>query len=90
MGLADAFGVIIVASRLEELLEAAVVLLKGELQESWYAEGSMLRERTMHQVPLGTFLTFWVPIYNSGPLFSVFWQYSRKECQISLHVHNNE
>ena len=37
---------------------------------------------------LGTFLTFWVPIYISGSLFSVFWLNSREECQLSLHVHN--
>ena len=31
---------------------------------------------------------FWVPIYISGSLFSVFLRNSRKECQISFHVHN--
>ena len=33
---------------------------------------------------------YWVPIYTSGSLFSVFWLKSWKECQFSLHVHNNE
>ena len=33
---------------------------------------------------------YWVPIYTSGFLFSVFWLKSWKECQFSLHVHNNE
>ena len=48
--------------------------------------GPYFRDR----VPIGTFLTFWFPIYISGSLFSVFWLNSRKECQFSLHVHNNE
>ena len=39
---------------------------------------------------IGTFLEFWVPIYISGSLFSVFWLHSREECQFSLHVYNNE
>ena len=39
----------------------------------------------LKRVPIGTFLTFWVPI---GSLFSVFWLNSREECQLSLHVHN--
>ena len=34
-------------------------------------------------------MPFWVLIYISGSLFSLFWLYSRKECQFSLHVHNN-
>ena len=33
-----------------------------------------------------TFLAFWVLIYISGSLFSLFWFHSRKECQFSLHV----
>ena len=41
------------------------------------------------QVPIGTFLNFlgpyWVPIYISGSLFSVFGLHSREECQ-----YNNE
>ena len=35
-------------------------------------------------VPKGIFLTFWVPIYISGSLFSVFWLHARKK--FSLHV----
>ena len=31
-----------------------------------------------------TFLAFWVLIYISGSLFSLFWLHSRKECQFSL------
>ena len=34
-----------------------------------------------------TFLAFWVLIYISGSLFSLFWFHSRKECQFSLHVY---
>ena len=33
---------------------------------------------------------YWVLIYISGSLFSLFWFHSRKECQFSLHVYNNE
>ena len=33
---------------------------------------------------------YWVSIYFSGSLFSVFWLHSREECQFSLHVYNNE
>ena len=47
-------------------------------------KGPYYRDR----VPIGTFLTFlgpyWVPIYISGSLFSVFWLHSREECQFSL------
>ena len=46
------------------------------------------------RVPIGTFFgilgPYWVSIYFSGSLFSVFWLHSRKECQFSLHVYNNE
>ena len=49
-------------------------------------KGPYFRDR----VPIGTFLTFWVPIYISGSLYSVLWLNSRKECQFSLHVCNNE
>ena len=48
-------------------------------------KGPYFRDR----VPIGTFLTFWVPIYISGSLYSVLWLNSRKECQFSLHVCNN-
>ena len=45
-------------------------------------------------VPIGTFFgilgPYWVSIYFSGSLFSVFWLHSREECQFSLHVYNNE
>ena len=34
---------------------------------------------------LGTFFTFWVPIYVSRSLFSVFWVNLREELQFSLH-----
>ena len=130
MDLADAFGVIIVARRLEELLEAAVIRVNCKraamLIEAMFRERMMQHPATLlrlyqtvsvamgqmeeergeadgddhdqyqqhvamvwhcgkkgpyfrDQVPLGTFLTIRVPIYNSGSLFSVFWQYSRKE-----------
>ena len=46
------------------------------------------------RVPIGTFFgilgPYWVSIYFSGSLFSVFWLHSREECQFSLHVYNNE
>ena len=32
-----------------------------------------------------TFLAFWVLIYISGSLFSLFWLHSRKECHICRH-----
>ena len=41
------------------------------------------------QVPPGTFLTFWVPIYISGSLVQCFGFNKHIECQLSLHVHNN-
>ena len=45
--------------------------------------------RSLYYRDLYDFLgPFWVPIYISGSLFSVFLQNSRKECQISFHVHN--
>ena len=37
-------------------------------------KGPYFRDR----VPIGTFLTFWVPIHISGSLFSAFWLNSRK------------
>ena len=46
------------------------------------------------QVPMGTLYgilgPYWVSIYFSGSLFSVFWLDSREEFQFSLHVYNNE
>ena len=33
---------------------------------------------------------YWVPIYISGSLFSVFWLHSCKEYQFSLHVYISE
>ena len=41
-------------------------------------------------VPIGTFLTFWVPILCSGSLFSLFGVNSHKECQFSLHEYGYE
>ena len=34
-----------------------------------------------------SFLAFWVLIYVSGSLFSLFWFHSRKKCQFSLHLY---
>ena len=48
-------------------------------------KGPYFRDR----VPIGTILTFWVPIYISRYLFSVFWVNFRNECQFSLHVFRN-
>ena len=36
-------------------------------------------------VPIGTFLTFWVPIYISGSLLSMFWLNSREEHSLASH-----
>ena len=38
-------------------------------------KGPYFRDR----VPIGTFLTFWVPIYIPGSLLSLFWLDSREE-----------
>ena len=59
---------------------------KDQVFRKIQVEGSPYRDR----VPIGTFLAFWVPIYISGSLFSVFWLHSREECQFSQHVYNNE
>ena len=54
--------------------------------------GSLFRDPGSLYV--GTFFgilgPYWVSIYFSGSLFSVFWLHSREECQFSLHVYNNE
>ena len=39
---------------------------------------------------IGVLGPYWVLIYISGSLFSVFWLHSREECQFSLHVYSNE
>ena len=57
--------------------------------------GWLLKFLTFSQISLSPnesllFFAFWVPIYISGSLFSVFWLHSREECQISLHVYSNE
>jgi len=60
--------------------------LSFHVQLHWCKKGPYYRYR----VSIETFLTFWVPIYISGSLFSVFWLHSREECQFSLHVYSNE
>ena len=58
--------------------------------EHWHQMGPYLGTR----VPIGTLFgilgPYWVSIYFSGSLFSVFWLHSREECQFSLHVYNKE
>ena len=45
----------------------------------------------MKRVPIfGTIFYFWVPIYLSWSLFSVFWVNLKEECQFSLHVYSYE
>ena len=47
-----------------------------------YQKGPYYRDRVL----IRTFLAFWVLIYISWSLFSMFWLHSRGECQFSLHV----
>ena len=57
-----------------------------DLSRHCHLKGPYYRDR----VPIGTLLAFWVPIYISGSLFSVFWLHSCKEYQFSLHVYISE
>ena len=74
----------------------AAVQAKGHIQ--YCLVGSIDLPRHCHLkgpyyrdgVPIGTLLAFWVPIYISGSLFSVFWLHSCKEYQFSLHVYISE
>ena len=54
-----------------------------QIWEHCSEKGPYSRDR----VPIRTFETFWVPIYFSGYLFSVFWLKSGKEYQFGLHVY---
>ena len=52
--------------------------------------GSLFRDPGPYRDLFGILGPYWVSIYISGSLFSVFWLDSREECQFSLHVYNNE
>ena len=52
--------------------------------------GSLFRDPGPYRDLFGILGPYWVSIYISGSLFSVFWLHSSEECQFSLHVYNNE
>jgi len=52
------------------------------------ANGSLFRDPGPYGDLFGILGPYWVSIYFSGALFSVFWLDSREECQFSLHVYN--
>ena len=52
--------------------------------------GSLLRDPGPYRDLFGVLGPYWVSIYISGSLFSVFWLHSREECQFSLHVYSSE
>ena len=53
-------------------------------------KGPYFKDLVLNRTFFGILGPYWVLIYISGSLFSLFWFHSRKECQFSLHVNNNE
>ena len=49
-----------------------------------------IKDLVLNKDLFGILGPYWGLIYISGSLFSLFWFHSRKECQFSLHVYNNE
>ena len=52
--------------------------------------GLYFKDLVLNKDLFGILGPYRVLIYISGSLFSLFWFLSRKECQFSLHVYNNE
>ena len=52
-------------------------------------KGPYFKDLVLNKDLFGILGPYWVLIYISGSLFSLFWLHSRKECQFSLHVYNN-
>ena len=55
--------------------------------------GPYFKDPVLNKDLFGILGPYWVLIYTSGSLFSLFWLHSREECQFSLHVYivyNNE
>ena len=52
-------------------------------------KGLYFKDLVLNKDLFGILGPYWVLIYISGSLFSLFWLHSRKECQFSLHVYNN-
>ena len=50
-------------------------------------KGPYFKELVLNKDLFGIFGPYWVLIYISGSLFSLFWFHSRKECQFSLQVY---
>ena len=55
-----------------------------------HKKGPYFKDLVLNKDLFGILGPYWVLIYISGSLFSLFWLHSRKECQFSLHVYNNE
>ena len=53
-------------------------------------KGPYFKDLVLNKDLFGILGPYWVLIYISGSLFSLFWLHSREECQFSLHVYNNE
>ena len=58
--------------------------------ENCLQKGPYFKDLVLNKDLFGILGPYWVLIYISGSLFSLFWFHSRKECQFSLHVYNNE
>ena len=50
-------------------------------------KGPYFKDLVLNKDLFGILGPYWVLIYISGSLFSLFWFHSRKECQFSLHVY---
>ena len=76
---------------------AGICRYRGSVEGStgWYMvhclqKGPYFKDLVLNKDLFGILGPYWVLIYISGSLFSLFWFHSRKECQFSLHVYNNE
>ena len=52
-------------------------------------KGPFYKDLVLNKDLFGILGPYWVLIYISGSLFSLFWFHSRKECQFSLPVYND-
>ena len=64
-----------------------VPLLARRDQLHCLQKGPYFKDLVLNKDLFGILGPYWVLIYISGSLFSLFWFHSRKECQFSLHVY---
>ena len=80
----DAKSCVLVTSHLLSVCTMSQIVSSCEIGENMVTH--CLQKGRYFKV-FGILGPYWVLIYISGSLFSLFWFHSRKECQFSLHVY---